>query len=210
MKTLLQAPEQFCRRKGEASMFTSADVKNMETRLNPQIMEACKLMDMARAWLGSDLQTMPALTQRIMGDMDVRLVMHVHGFAKKVKTRKHYPSLEAIAHDFVKEVKAAGGDLKDCPWELPTDAAPETAASAQPLDKQSTILTFAADGSLDTRQLKDVFGMELGTTVALKSDKQGNALHISKIEGPTITLMGAGDDKVTVTAGELVDLYNKS
>ena len=88
MKTLLQAPEQFCRRKGEASMFTSSDVKNMETRLNPQIMEACKLMDMARAWLGSDLQTMPALTQRIMGDMDVRLVLHVHGFAKKVKTRK--------------------------------------------------------------------------------------------------------------------------
>ena len=64
-------------------MFTNADVKLMETRLNPQIMEACKLMDKARAWLGSDLHTMPALTHRIMGDMDVRLVMHVHGFANK-------------------------------------------------------------------------------------------------------------------------------
>ena len=79
LKTLLQAPDQFCRRKGEACMFTNADVKLMETGLNPQIIEACKIMDMARAWLGSDLQTMPALT----GDMDVRLVMHVHGFAKK-------------------------------------------------------------------------------------------------------------------------------
>ena len=60
-------------------MFTSIDVKAMETTLNPQIMEACKLMDQARAWLGSDMCNLPALTQRIMGDMDVRLVMHVHG-----------------------------------------------------------------------------------------------------------------------------------
>ena len=62
LKTLLQAPEHFCRRKGEAFLFTSADVKLMETKLNPQIMEACKLMDKARTWLGSDLRTMPALT----------------------------------------------------------------------------------------------------------------------------------------------------
>ena len=37
LKTLLQAPELFCRRKGEASMFTGADVKLMETRLNADL-----------------------------------------------------------------------------------------------------------------------------------------------------------------------------
>ena len=47
------------------------------------------------------------------------------------------------------------------------------------MDKQSTILTFAADGSLDTRQLKDVFGMELGTTVALNKDSNGIVFHIA-------------------------------
>ena len=83
LKTLLQAPDLFCRRREEACMFTANDVKQMENRLNPQIMEACKLLDKARAWFESDMQSQPALTQRLMGDMDVRLVMHVHGFAKK-------------------------------------------------------------------------------------------------------------------------------
>ena len=64
-------------------MFTSADVKLMETKLLPQITESCKLMEKARAWLGSDLQSLPALTQKLMGDMDVRRVMHVHGFAQE-------------------------------------------------------------------------------------------------------------------------------
>ena len=61
-------------------MFTANDVKQMETILNPQVMEACKLMAMARVWLGSDLLSMPALKQKIMGDMEVRLVMHVLGW----------------------------------------------------------------------------------------------------------------------------------
>ena len=114
-------------------MFTSADVKLMVGRLNPQIMEATSIMDKARAWLGSDLQALPALTQKMMGDTEVRLVMHVHGFAKRVKTRKQYQSLEAIAQDFAKDVLDNCGDLKDCPRELPRAAsALEGATSAQP------------------------------------------------------------------------------
>ena len=203
----MQAPEQFCRRNGEAYLFTGADIKLMETKLNPAIMEACKLMEKARTWLGSDLHSMPALTHRIMGDMDVRLVMHVHGFTKKVKTRKQYPSLEAIAQEFAKDVQDAGADLKDCPWKLPAAAsAPEAAASAQ-MAQQSTLLTFGADGSLDIGQLKNVFGMELGKTVTLKKDSNGIVFHIAKVEGHTITLVGADNGKTTVTAGELVDLY---
>ena len=86
--------------------------------------------------------------------------------------------------------------MKDCPWKLPAAAsAPEAAASAQPLDKLNTILTFAADGSLDTRQLKDVFGMELGTTVALKTGTSGDVWHIAKVDGQTITLVSADDKK---------------
>ena len=162
----------------------------METKLNPQIIEACKLMEKARTWLGSDLHSMPALPHRIMGDMDVRLVMHVHGFTKKVKTRKQYPSLEAIAQDFAKDVQDAGGDLKDCPWKLPTAAsAPATAASAQPLAQRSTVLTFGADGALDIGQLKNVFGMELGKAVTLKKDSDNIVLHIARVDGHTITLV---------------------
>ena len=63
-------------------MFSSADVKLMEGKLDPQIVEACTYMAQARAWLGSNLDSLPA-AQRIMGDREVRCVMHVHGFAKK-------------------------------------------------------------------------------------------------------------------------------
>ena len=116
---------------------------------------------------------------------------------KKVKTWKQYRSLEEIAQDFAKDVKDAGGDLKDCPWQLPTAApAPQAAASAQPLAQQSTILTFGADGSLDIGQLKDVFGMELGTTVTLKKDSNGIVFHIAKVSD-TITLVGADNGKTT-------------
>ena len=87
--------------------------------------------------------------------------------------------MEAVAHDFAKEVQDAAGDLADCPWKLPEAAsAPETAASAQ----QSTILTFGADGSLDIGQLKNVFGMELGTTVVLKKNSSGIVYHITKMK----------------------------
>ena len=99
LMALLHASDLFCPR-GEANMFTGADTKLMETKLMPQIKEATALMDKARAWFGSDMCSMPALTQRIMGDLDVRLVMHVHGFAEKVKTRKQHSHLEAIAHQF--------------------------------------------------------------------------------------------------------------
>ena len=86
------------------------------------------------------------------------------------------------------------------------ESAPEAAASAQPLAQRSTIHMFNADGPLDIKQFKGVFGMELGTTVALKKDSNGNVLHIGKVEGHNITLVGVDDSKVTMTAGEFVDL----
>ena len=83
LKAILQAPELFVHRRGEARMFTSADVKLMETKLMPQILEAVALMNKARAWFGADMVLQPALTAKLIGEMDVRFVMHVHGFAKK-------------------------------------------------------------------------------------------------------------------------------
>ena len=79
LKTLSQAYG----RKGEAATFTGADVKNMGSRFYPEIVEACQLMQKARKWFGPNLLTRPAVEQKLIGDMDVRLVMHVHGFAKK-------------------------------------------------------------------------------------------------------------------------------
>ena len=91
---------------------------------------------------------------------------------------------------FVKDVLDAGGDFEDCPWNRPRNgSAAASAASAQPLGQQGTILEFDADGSLDLGQLKSVFGMEVGTTVALNTDSKSNVFHIAKVDGRTITLV---------------------
>ena len=140
------------------------------------------------AWVGPAL-TAAAMTQKLMGDMEARLVMHVHGFAKRVKTLKQYPSLEAIAQDFAKEVNDAGVDLSGCPWELPAAESAPSAASAQPLDKVNSIVAFGSDGSLDIGQLRSVFGM--GTTVALETGTSGAVWHMAKVDGQTITLVSA-------------------
>ena len=83
LRALVSAPDVFCRRQGEAFMFTSANVKQMDTGLMPQIQEANALMEEARAWFGGTaIELLPAVTQKLINNMDVRLVMHVHGFAK--------------------------------------------------------------------------------------------------------------------------------
>ena len=79
------------------------------------------------------MQTQPAVAQKLIGHMDARLVVHVHGFAKKAKTRVQHSSLEAIAHDLVREVQRAGGDVAKSPWKLP-EAAP---AASAPLPRRA-------------------------------------------------------------------------
>ena len=66
-------------------MFTGVDVELMETKLLTQIAEACGLMGKARKWIAADMFARPDLVHKIMGDMDVRLVMHAHGLVKQVK-----------------------------------------------------------------------------------------------------------------------------
>ena len=128
--------------------------------------------------------------------------------------------MPAVAHDFAKAVVENGGVLKECPWELPTAASAAEAAPAKPPSAvANAIVQFGEDGSLDIEQLKKVFGMKLGTTVALKNGSSAIVFHIAKmgcrlIESEAqrdyvdvITLMGTDNSEITVTPCELVDLY---
>ena len=145
----------------------------------PKIVEAADIMEKARTWFGTDIFINPAKAQKLLGDLDVKLVMFVHGFQKRVKTRKPYNSMEEIAHDLVREVRQNGGVLDGCPWEVPAD---KPAASAQ----QATAVqqaAFAPGGYLDTQQLEDVFGYKLGSRLQLKVSKKK-----MKICKPSFTL----------------------
>ena len=120
-------------------------------------------MDRAREWFGLDMSGQAALTTSSIGQMDVRLVMYVHGF--KIKTRVNWQSMDAICTELAKEVRDLDGDMSKCPWKLTGAAAP--AASAQDALKESTIVEYAAGGSISRSQLTTLFGMELGTPVTL-------------------------------------------
>ena len=107
--------------------------------------------------------------------------------------------------------KAANSDVDYVFLDLEDAVAP--AASAQDAQRESTIVEYAADGSISRPQLTTVFGMELGTIVTLKHLVQtGGATlvyHIAKMDGPTVTLVGTDENfsQATTTVGELVDLY---
>ena len=207
LKALLAVPDKYLSKKGEAKLFCGADIKLMETKLQEKIKKAIDLMDKAREWFGADIDSQPAVTAKLIGQLDVRLVMFVHGF----KTRVTWESMDAICMDMAKEVRDLGGDMSKCPWKLKDAAAP--AVSAQNAPKEYAVVEYAADGSIPQSQLKIVFGMELGTTVTLKHPGKdvGTAFvyHIAKIVGSIVTLVGTDENssQVTTTVGELVDLY---
>ena len=168
----------------------------------------------ARAWFGEDLIKHPAFSAKLLGDMQVRLVMFVHGF--KVSTRPWFESMEEICIDFAKQVRDLNGDMSKCPWKLTDAAAP--AATATDAPKVDAIVEYAPDGSLEKEQLKTLFGMELGTTVTLKVPAQTGVkspvYSITSMEGKSsrvasVVIIGTDADASPreTTVGELVDLY---
>ena len=213
LKALLSAPDCKCSKKGEAKLFCSNDMRLMESKHMPKILQATVMIDKAREWFGRSKEEQPALTASLIGKMEERLVFFVMGIT--VKTRVTYETMEAIGMELAKEVKDKGGDMTECPWKLPK-------AKGDQIPKDTIILEYGSDGSMSASQLKNAFGMELGTTVARKpkvSPKvQGDSAqaapdliyHIGKIDGPTVTLVGVGENtsQATVTMGELVDLYH--
>ena len=163
LKALLECPDKALSKKGEAKLFCGADITLMEGKYAANITEAAGMMNKAKEWFGKQgLTWQPAELSGLLGTFEVRLVHFVHNW--KYKTRLTFPTMDAICIDLAKSVRDMGGDMSKCPWTV-TDA---PAASAQSASKECAIVVYAADGSMSQTSLKDVFGMELGTTVTLK------------------------------------------
>ena len=206
LKTLMSAPACFCHN-GEARMFTFADISEMETKLMSQIREATTIVETARKWFHMDMDKQPDMASRIFGDMEVRLVMHVHRrFAKKARTRTQFASLTAIGQQLAFDVQHAGGDMRRSPW-IPHNSH-AAVASAQPATKEAGILKVDADGSINIGERSAMFGIDVGSTIRFK-DLTGDrtVYHIGKMEDRAVTLIAADDSTKTVSPGELADLY---
>ena len=178
-----------------------ADVRGAEERLQKQIQEAISMMNIARAWLGKKyIAENPAIAESLLGKMEIRLVMHIHG--KKVKGTFQHASLNAIGRHFVQEVKEIKGNIRNSPR-------PDTAAKFVESAQLRNVLEVGPDGSIDHKLLKEMYGFELGSTVMLKKQKRGTpslVYHITTID-KTIELVAHNDSKRVVSSGQLVDLF---
>ena len=87
-------------------MFCGQDVIEMETKKMEKITEAVACVRKATEWFGTDMAFQPALTAKMIGEFEVRLVWFVHGFT--YKTRPVFPSIHAICIDFAKQGPGRG------------------------------------------------------------------------------------------------------
>lgn len=202
-ETLHAAPKCFVTR-GESKMFTSSDIKAMsdKNKLLPQIEEATKLMGMAREWLQGDV-VLPEVS-KMLGDLDVRMCMHVHRFAKKVKTRTQLASLTKIAETFALEAMLFGTDMRNCPWTPPEQAPTEDRAS------RPDMVELGKGGSIDVRYL-NWCGFNLGVKCKSKIKRQSGekpvVYHIAGMNGTEISFMDGSVKTLTVSAAELLDTH---
>ncbi len=118
IKAGLAAPDSFC--DGcECKLFNSSDLTQMVTMPHSgYVAAATTIMRDAREWLDKVGGIDANVTTKAIGDLDVRLVMHIH--CKKVKTRRSFKSLVEIAQCFVSETIAIvpGAAEIASPWAL--------------------------------------------------------------------------------------------
>ena len=116
VKATMACPEQYYKN-GRAAVFTTADLNAMLGDLKPKCLQAVRIMNEAidLATLAGILET--AAWARIKGNLDIRLVMHIH--TKKANNRKTFKDLRAIAEqcycDLVAEFGSKISDIQT-PW----------------------------------------------------------------------------------------------
>jgi hypothetical protein len=98
VKAMLAAPAQYVR-DSESRLFTSSDIAAIGGRCKPHVVTAIEVMAKCReivAAAGLDMHDLEIT--KAVSDLDVRLVMHVHG--KVVAGRGKFASLQAIGATF--------------------------------------------------------------------------------------------------------------
>ena len=108
-------------------MFQNTDLNNLSNKCKGAFEQASTIMMEARDFAASvGLQGDEPAWAQICGNLDTRLVMHVHG--KTAPTRKKFSNLNEIAVTFYDELLAAFPEQVKavaCPWVAVPLATPE-------------------------------------------------------------------------------------
>ena len=186
-------------------LFTTTDVANISDKLRPFVLDASKILKQARqtiAALGNDIDMAQAC--KVLGDLDTRIVMRVHG-----KDGKKYDSFAHIGYTFWQELEAIVGPgvLRACPWPAP---AARDGARAQ---RSGLVMQELRDGQRDqiTRGLNKL-GLVVDATCILKSDGDAKSVFTIKecvedAEAGSTYIIKSDSKEERVSAAALLDNY---
>jgi len=187
---------------GYANIFTSNDYLSLSSqgRNRPFGLEANKLMDAAHDFVAAyarDCTWSPTLQSKLLGDLEGRLVMHVH--QKKYATRASFDSLMAVCRRFYDDAKHIQKTLpvwKVCKeLESPTNAertelAPPIGA---PADMRS-IREVRDDGKVSDECLSER-GFKIGVMIKRQGTDDSTCVKIAKIIDPEFNNIEVVDGK---------------
>ena len=194
---MLAAPASFTVN-GVSTLLTGADVHAIAEKHKKACIEATKLIRQARRWTASAGMSEGDII-KVMGDMQVRMVMHIHG--KKVRGRKTYKSLEEIASHLVQDACQVADLTRASLPAAPFAALPESQGT--PAAREGTSMRSFVSGDLEASSLPAA--MKLGATVCKRGED--DKFVIKAVDESTATLTDASGAESTVPASQLLDEF---
>ena len=181
-------------RDGEPRLLTSADIGAIAGRVKPFVMQATVVVTEFRAILGAAI-VVPDRT-RCIGDLDVALVLRVHGKCKDSATihdvaRLHYDDLKRQHGELMPPMPDAWGIA----------AAPSDSHTA------STTRCVTPDASLAHASVELARkGFKVGSQVHIR-ESADVVFEITALDGNNVDLKHGKDEAVKVTAEKLLGEY---
>ena len=181
VKAMLNAPQ--ADSTGHASLFTNADFSSIQPsgKARPFAKDTNDLINAANSFLNAYGRFTPNVQAKLLSDLEVRCVMHVH--QKRCDTRASYKSLQHIAKSMYDEAKAMDDKLPT--W----NKLNVTDDEKNPSMPSGSLREIRKDGLVADSEM-----MCRGFVVGAKLVKKGDEEHIVH----TITALGESSKTITV------------
>ena len=187
---------------GGARLFGQGDLASLATKNKAHALRAHEMQRQARCLVADmGVQSTPA-AQRIVGNMDVRLTMHIHG--KTAANRKTFSSLTAIGVACYEELVAKFGDKATAvpsPWTTVELASASTARAGGRTSAGKGLRELSASGDIPEATINEA-GYEVGALVSASTGAPTGVVK-SLEEGEAIIAYGDREERVPFNA--LVD-----
>ncbi|CAK0899454.1 unnamed protein product [Prorocentrum cordatum] len=178
LKAMVASPDAFVRG-GVSRLLTSSDCDAVTTTKKAQCLRAASYIKSGKAWLESSVPELGShQVAKLIGDFQIRLVMHVHG--KKAKGWTIYKSVDEVASAMLDDVFAISPQAQ---WtHLPWTYIPK---SPKADEKKGTIVQFGSSGGIDEAVLARM-GFQKGKQAVSKKDSS-KIYTIASIEKGIVT-----------------------